>query len=369
LNATVSGVSTGDACNSRLALIFLLAVPVLLSGCGTYFRHGLDSARAASIEQATLKRSRSLKRDQEDKILALDPEHVTEKDIRETLAGAPAPRIVNIHGGVARVVKMMVSFSDFLAGMGYPMQSITNAADGSYTFSCYENSEMIAGVIAWYYEKDGLRPMIVGHSQGGMQAVKVLDKFAARSPAKLAVWNPLTWARENRYEITDPLTGQKRPVVGLQLSYATSVAAGGLARIMPNQWDMAFRLRTIPDSVEEFTGFYKRNDVLGSDLLGYGEMNLFKASGAAKVRNVELPASLGHASVPKTRHLVKTQELRVRINAYTPDKPMSLDDPANKQPETLNLMWAEDVWYSIKKHWVLELQRLIKARRAAANGQ
>jgi hypothetical protein len=32
-------------------------------------------------------------------------------------------------------------------------------------------------------------------------------------------------------------------------------------------------------------------------------------------------------------------------------------------------MWAEDVWYSIKKHWVLELQRLIKARRAAANGQ
>jgi pimeloyl-ACP methyl ester carboxylesterase len=264
---------------------------------------------------------------------------------------------------------MMVSFSDFLAGMGYPMQSITNAADGTYTFSCYESSEMIAGMIAWYYEKDGLRPMMVGHSQGGMQVVKILDKFAAQSSATLAVWNPLTWKRENRYEITDPLTGQKRPVAGLQLPYVTSMGAGGLTRILPNQWDMAFRLRTIPDSVEEFTGFYKGRDVLGGDFMGYGGMNLFKAIGTAKVRNIELPAFWKHGSVPDTRHLLKTQALRDRINAYTPDKPMGLDDPANTQPETLNLMWAQDVWCSIKKHWVLELQRLIKARRAAANGQ
>jgi hypothetical protein len=352
-----------------LTVICLLALSFLFSGCGTYHRHGLNSARAAALEQATIKRSRNLSREQEDRILALNPEHVTERDIRETLAGAPAPRIINIHGGVASVVARMVSFSKFLAGMGYPMQSITNAADGTYSFSCYESSEMIAGMIAWYYEKDGLRPMMVGHSQGGMQVVKILDRLATPQSAGLAVWNPLTWKPENRYEISDPLTGQKRPVVGLQLPYVTSVGAGGVTRILPNQWDMAFRLRTIPDSVEEFTGFYKGMDVLGGDFMGYGAMNLFKASGTAKVRNIELPASWKHGSVPDTWHLLKTQELKDRINAYTPDGPMSIDDPANDQPETMYLMWAQDVWYSIKKHWVLELQRLIKARRVAANGQ
>ena len=35
-----------------------------------------------------------------ERIMALDPEHVTEKDIREVLAGTPAPRLINIHGGL-----------------------------------------------------------------------------------------------------------------------------------------------------------------------------------------------------------------------------------------------------------------------------
>ena len=32
------------------------------------------------------------------------------------------------------------------------------------------------------------------------------------------------------------------------------------------------------------------------------------------------------------------------------------------------MLWAADVWYSIKKHWVIEAQRLIKARRMAFEG-
>jgi len=347
----------------------LCCLALLLSGCGTYHRRGLDALRAAPLEQATVSRSQNFPRELEDRILALDAGHVTEENIRETLVHAPAPQIINLHGGIARVIPMMISFSEFLAGMGYPMQSITNAADGTYTYSCYESSEMIAGMIAWYYEKQGLRPMMVGHTQGGMQAVKILQKLAAAPPARLAVWNPLTWQKEGRYEITDPLTGQKRPVAGLQLPYATALAAGGLARVLPNQWDMAFRLRSIPDSVEEFAGFYLGMDVLGGDFLGYGTMNHFKASATARVRNIELPATWKHGSVPDTKHLLNTQELKDHINAYTPDKLMRLDDPANSKPETLNLMWAEDVWFSIKKHWVLELQRLIRARRAVAKGE
>lgn len=30
-----------------------------------------------------------------------------------------------------------------------------------------------------------------------------------------------------------------------------------------------------------------------------------------------------------------------------------------------NALWAADVWYSIKRHWCLEAQRLIRAKRAA----
>jgi hypothetical protein len=28
------------------------------------------------------------------------------------------------------------------------------------------------------------------------------------------------------------------------------------------------------------------------------------------------------------------------------------------------VLWAADVWHSIKKHWALEAQRLVTARRA-----
>jgi hypothetical protein len=30
--------------------------------------------------------------------------------------------------------------------------------------------------------------------------------------------------------------------------------------------------------------------------------------------------------------------------------------------ESKYILWAADVWYSIKKHWVLELQRLLRAQ-------
>ena len=106
----------------------------------------------------------------------MNPERVTDQEVREVLSRAPAPRIVNIHGGIYPVHLCMVSFSEFLIGMGYPEDKIRSPGDGSFSFSCYESSEKIAGAIAWYYEKEGLRPIIVGHSQGGIQTVKVLHR-------------------------------------------------------------------------------------------------------------------------------------------------------------------------------------------------
>ena len=90
------------------------------------------------------------------------------------------------------------------------------------------------------------------------------------------------------------ITRDERPVVGLQVSCAAAVGAGGLTRFLPNQWVMTGRLRTIPDTT-----------------------NL---------------------------------ELDVRFESDSSD-----------------IVWAADIWHSVKKHWVLELQRLIRAKRNVAN--
>ena len=349
---------------TRRALpILLLSAVLLASGCATYDRHGLDPKRAAEVERHYERREVALSREADEAILALDPEHVTDKDIREVLSQAPAPRIILIHGGIYPVQQRMISFGEFLIGMGYPGTSITNPGDGTYTFSCYESSKKIAGVIAWYYEREGLRPMIVGHSQGGMQTVKVLRKLAGLSAKQLHVWNPLTWQEEDTCEIVDPYTGKSRPVVGLVLPYAAVTGTGGLTRLLPNQWDMCGRLRDIPDSVEEFTGFCKHKDPLGGDYLGYGSANYFKSMDGAVVRNIWLPSSYKHLEVPDTKHLLKSHLIKDWLNQYHPsDNPV--DTPkadVTFDSDSKQILFAAEVWYCIKKHWVLEVQRRIRA--------
>jgi hypothetical protein len=340
----------------------LLCAASLLAGCATYDRHGLDPLEAQKVEKRAVVREFNLSPELQDKILALDPTHVSEKNIREVLSQAPAPRLINIHGGIYPVHMRMVSFCEFLMGMGYPGNAITNPGDGTFTFSCYESAEKITGVIAWYYELEAMRPMIIGHSQGGMQAVKVLHLLASHE--RLPVWNPLTWDREHRFEITDPLTGKKCPVGGgLQLSFVASMGAGGLTRALPNQWDMIGSLRDIPDSVVEFTGFYKGMDVLGGDFMGYGSANLFKPLGKAEVRNVQLPTEYSHGKTPDAKHLLKSQQIIDWINNYQPMDQPKVD--VQFDSDASHILFAADVWYSIKKHWVLELQRMIRAKRAA----
>ena len=184
------------------------------------------------------------------------------------------------------------------------------------------------------------------------------------SGPNIQVWNPLTWTAENRYEITDPVTGRVRPVTSLRLQYATVVASGGLGRLMPNQWDMWGRLRSVPDSVDEFTGFYKGLDVLGGDFLGYGPANYFESMGTARVRNVRLPAAYGHLSIPDTKPLLENPAVVEWINRYRPiNGPVSAPRfDAFPDVDTDHILWAADVWYSIKKHWVIALQRVIRAR-------
>jgi len=354
---------------SKQWLILLLTTGVF-AGCDTYHHRGLDAQKARALEPAYERGRTNLTAEVKAKILALNPEHVTDRDVREVLSHAPAPQIINIHGGIFPVHTRMISFSKFLVGMGYPEFSITNGADGTYTFSCYENSAKVAGMIAWYYEKEGLRPMIVGHSQGGMQAVKILDKFAGLTTDKIEVWNPLTWEPEGRYTITDPLTGQLRPVVGLQLPFATAFGSGGLARVLPNQWDMNGKLRDIPDSVEEFIGFYKGMDLLGGDWLGFGSANYYVAMGTAQVRTVQLPWRYRHGQVPDTMHLLNSPEMMAWINNYQPAPGPVVTPELDEEfaGDSRHILWAAEVWHGIKKHWVLELQRMIRAETPTQNG-
>jgi hypothetical protein len=238
-----------------LALTVAMCAVLALGGCATprSVTHAPGSASAADTPAAP--RSVTIDPAVERRILALDPEHITENDVRTTLALGPTPHIILVHGGVYGTHLLMMNFGKFLIGMGYPGQSITNPSDGTYSFSCYESAEKIAGVMAWYYERDGLRPMLTGHSQGGIQTVKILYELDGAFTTQIAVWNPVNDAPEERFTIVDPLTGAQRPVVGLSVGYASVVGAGGMAFWSPFHWSMASRLHLIPNTVEDFTGF------------------------------------------------------------------------------------------------------------------
>jgi hypothetical protein len=66
--------------------------------------------------------------------------------------------------------------------------------------------------------------------------------------------------------------------------------------------------------------------------------------------------------VPITGPLAQDPVARAWIDAYVPGQ--SESDPPGERAGYATL-WAADVWYSVKKHWALEAQQLIRARRAA----
>ena len=339
-------------------LLLLLGFAAAASSCVAASPPADEALTLPQIEAALTRRFEALTPEVEEKILALDPEQVSARDIHEVLSNAPAPRIIMIQGGLLPIQVAMKSFSRLIIGMGYPEWSARNPADGAYSFSSFRNSSKIAGLLAGYYEKDGLRPMLLGHSLGGIQAVKVLQQLAGESSSPPGVWNPLRQQPEDRHTIRDPLTGLTRDITNLQVCYATTLASGGLGRIIPNQWGMNFRLRKIPDTVEEFTGFSIGLDIFGGDYLGFGPANFFHSTGTARVRNVRLPTGVNHWTVPLTEDLLQHPPSLDWINDYNPE----LSDPAYQ--DNAHILWAADVWHSIKRHWVLELQTYIRAQRS-----
>jgi len=232
------------------------------------------------------------------RVLALSPDHISEADVRDTLAHVDAPRIVLLDGSVALV--SMQPFAEFLAAMGYPGGPLRNPRDGSLSRTSHEDSERLAGELAWYYEHEGMMPMLIGHSQGGMLVIRTLYELAGEFHQAVPVFDPIAGRVLERTTIQDPLTGATRPVVGLKVGYAAALATGKLARVLLGQWSMLPRLRRIPDTVEDFTGFTIPGDIIAGNLFGDEP---YRASGTTSVRNVTLPTAYSHIRLPLTQHL------------------------------------------------------------------
>jgi len=300
----------------------------------------------------------------EDRILGLAPEAISAAEVEALLSRVPAPRIICLHGSLPLVT--MQPFAEFLVAMGYPEASVRDPRDGRYSHSSYTDSRRLAGTLAWYYEREGMMPILIGHSQGGMLVIKVLHDLAGESGDRIAVWNPLRDAAEARFTIVDPVTGAERPVVGLRVGYAAAIATGSLPRVLLGQWGILPKLRQIPDTVEAFTGFFIEWDPVAGTFPG---TEPYRATGSAAVRTVILPATYGHITVPLTTHLAANPVTRAWINEYIPGRgPPAL--PAGPEIDATNIVHAAEIWYDIKRQWGREAQRLIRARRAmlAAGG-
>jgi hypothetical protein len=284
------------------------------------------------------------------RIGALDCEHVSPTDVRDTLARGPTPRLILLQGSVPLVT--MEPFARFLVAFGYPAERIRNPADRSYSYSSFGSSAALAGAIAWHYEHDGTMPMLIGHSHGGMLVVRTLYELDGRFSAQLPVFDPATGEALARTTIVDPLTGATRPVVGLKVGFAAALATGKLARFVLGQWTMLGLLRRIPDTVDEFVGFRIPGDAIAGDVFGEDP---YVATGSATVHNVTLPSSYHHVTLPQADTLADDPGARTFVEGFEPGA-----RPKGALAQTPNLLHAAILWYAIRKHWCLQAQTLVR---------
>src|SRR5204863_7265335 len=111
--------------------------------------------------------------------------------------------------------------------------------------------------------------------------------------------------------VTDQSHGRVLPVVGLTVPFAAALATGTLPRLLLGQSTMLGKLRSIPDSVEEFTGLTILWDPIAGTFTG-GEP--YHASGTAGVRNVDLPAATSHIGLPNIKELATHANARAWID-------------------------------------------------------
>jgi hypothetical protein len=259
-----------------------------------------------------------------------------------TLPPQRAPRVLALHGSVPIVT--MEPFAAFLEKMGYPAERLAHPVTGARTLPSFVDARRVAGEVAWHYERDGVMPVLVGHSQGGMVVIRMLHELAGRN-GPIPVWNPVTQAAEPRTAIVDPASRDERPVTSLRVAFAAALATGSLPRVLLAQWDVLPLLRDVPDSAARFLGI----SIAWDPIAGTGPSPTpFRATGTAHVRNVVLPARYSHIRLPDVAHLAEQEETRAWIDAWHPDDPPA---PLPPQVDDANLLHAAELWHGIKRAW------------------
>jgi hypothetical protein len=340
-----------DRDRTRRRLLAALAVAALPVGRLGSVRAQTDAPTSAA---APSDRPPAMDRALARRVLALDAQAIGEREIAETLAFAPAPRVIALHGSVPLVT--MAPFAEFLVAMGYPRERLRNPGDGSLTYSSYVDGPVLAGTLAWHYEREGAMPILVGHSQGGMASVRALHALAGAFGPQIEVWDPVLDRPEPRTTVVDPFSGEPRPVVGLRVPYAAAIATGKVMRVLLGQWGMIDKVHEVPDSVEAFTGFFIDGDPLTGTFGGRIPGGGFRATGRAQVDNVLLPASYSHVGAPLTDHLAADPRTRGWIDRYDPRQP-----PAPvPEGDTRNLLHAARIWAEVKRQWCLAAQRFAR---------
>ena len=274
-------------------------------------------------------------------LLALDPERIGEREVRELRALAPAPRVLLFKGSLGAD---MESFGAFLHRMGYPQQRLLNPATGRYSYSfawsgcrCTECEAMPGRIGQWLHD-EGMAPMLVGHSGGGVTVGRILQELAA----------------------TDGTVPR--------LPFAATLGTGALLRWVPGFPGCAAdvpRLGIVPASVQAFTGYRIAGDPFTS-LLGFGDYRAAEGGAApAHVRNVLLPAQVRHIDAFEVDGYAEHPRLRAWIDAYQPGNSAPL--PEAPGIDLSNLPHAADLWHSLKKHWALQAQRWAAQQRVGAD--
>ena len=129
--------------------------------------------------------------------------------------------------------------------------------------------------------------------------------------------------------------------------------------MLPNQWSMVRRLRSIPDTVDDFTGYCAGR---GPGRLGpAGGRRALPGPGGARVRNVELPADYSHVFVPQTSHLARDPAMRVWLNAYVPGQRRWHRRPKAALPRTA--CGRPTSGSTSRSTGCFEAQKVVRARR------
>lgn len=352
--APMHALSADSGADPQRRRVLALLVAGTLAGAAQRVPTAGATAPAAEPANAPFRR---LEPDLATRVLAVDPDRVTAADVATTLARAPAPRIVLLNGSVPLVT--LRPLAEFLVAMGYPEERLRNA-DGSITCSSYVNPRELAGTLAWHCERDGTMPMLIGHSQGGSAAIGALHALAGGFGEPVPLHDPVAGRPLPRATITDALTGSELPVLGLRVPFTAALATGRLMRVLLGQWSMLPKLRAVPDTAEEFAGFF----IPGDPLAPADPADLYRATGSARVRNVTLPEACTHLDLPHVAHLARDPEARAWIERFDPQAAPPPPD-LGRGIDARNIVHAAYLWHGVKRHWCRAAQRLARAGSAA----